>query len=106
MNTSRWFEEEASELGVLRTLAKIGGVLFIVVGVIFAAAGLYGIVAGGGTWTINGEEVSPDEGGRLLLVVGVVVVLVGFALIYAARKLFHGNPLAGIAMEEQTETHE
>jgi uncharacterized membrane protein YjjP (DUF1212 family) len=35
-----------------------------------------------------------------------VVVLVGFALIYAARKLFHGNPLAGIAMEEQTETHE
>lgn len=73
--------------GFLRVFVKIGGVLGALFGVIFAIVGLYGIAGGTGVeFSINDRVVDGQEGGPIFLITGIVILLVGVALIYLGFK--------------------
>ena len=71
----------------LRIATMIGGILSAIFGVIFAIVGAYAIAGGSGvTFTINDRIVSAEEGGPIFLVIGLVLLFVGFALRYVYHK--------------------
>jgi hypothetical protein len=71
-----------------RITTMIGGILSAIFGVIFAIVGAYAIAGGSGvTFTINDRIVSAEEGGPIFLVIGLVLLFVGFALRYVYHKM-------------------
>jgi hypothetical protein len=75
------------EMGLLRTLMKLTGIVAIPIGIVFFAVGVYGLAGGTGvTFTINDRLVTAQEGGQIFSIVGIVVLLLGIGLTYIAFK--------------------
>ena len=75
------------ENGLLRFLLKAGGVVGVAIGAIVSVIGLYGLSGETGiAFQINGEVVSPEEGGQMFLIAGVVVLAVALVLGYLGFK--------------------
>jgi len=71
----------------LRIFMMIGGIISAIFGAIFAIAGAYAIAGGSNVaFTINDRMVSAEEGGPIFLVIGLVLLFVGFSLRYAYHK--------------------
>ncbi len=67
-----------------RMLTKIGGAFAVFFGLILGLAGAYGLLGGTAVvFRINDRVVSPEEGGRIFLAIGAVVLLIGMALLKA-----------------------
>lgn len=74
-------------MGLLKTLVKLAGILFLLVGIVFLAVGVYGLAGGTGiTFTINERLVTAQEGGQTFSVIGIILLLVGIALSYFGFK--------------------
>lgn len=59
----------------------------IIFGIILTAFGVYGLAGGTGiTFDIGGRVVTPQEGGQITLIVGIIVLLVGIVITYIRRK--------------------
>ena len=73
-------------MGLLRILMKLAGIATIPIGIVFTLAGAYGLAGGTGiTFEINERVVSPQEGGMIFSISGMIVLLVGVSMIYLAR---------------------
>ena len=67
----------------MKTLAKVIGIIMLLVGIGLLAMGIYGLAGGTGvTFTINDRVVSAEEGGQIFAIVGIVALLIGAALSY------------------------
>jgi hypothetical protein len=70
-------------VGIMKTLAKVIGIIILLVGIGLLAIGIYGLAGGTGvTFTINDRVVSAEEGGQIFAIVGIVALLIGAALSY------------------------
>ena len=75
-------------MGILKTLVKIAGIFATIFGIIFLVLGLYGLSGGtGATFEINGQVVSPQEGGPIFAIVGIIVLLIGVILTFFSFKM-------------------
>lgn len=78
----RWVKK-----GLLKTLMKLGGIVAIPFGTVFVAAGAYGLAGGTGIrFTINERIVSPQEGGQIFSIVGIIMLLGGIILAHISFK--------------------
>jgi hypothetical protein len=74
-------------MGLMKTLAKVVGIMLVLVGIILFAVGIYGLAGGTGvTFTINDRLVSAQEGGQIFSIIGIVMLLVGAVLSYFGFK--------------------
>ena len=74
-------------MGLMKTLAKLMGVILVIVGIILFAVGIYGLTGGTGvTFTINDKVVSAQEGGQIFAIAGIVALLIGAVLSYVGFK--------------------
>jgi len=74
-------------MGLMKTLAKVIGIILVIVGIIMFAVGIYGLAGGTGvTFTINDRVVSAQEGGQIFAIAGIVVLLIGVVLSYFGFK--------------------
>jgi len=70
-------------VGIMKTLAKVIGVIILLVGIGLLAIGIYGLAGGTAvTFTINERVVSAEEGGQIFAIVGIVALLIGAVLSY------------------------
>lgn len=70
-------------MGFLKKLMKFGGIVAVLLGIVFTLAGAYGLAGGTGTaFTINERVVTAQEQS----IVGVIVLLGGIALTYFGLK--------------------
>jgi hypothetical protein len=75
-------------VGILKTIAKIAGILATIFGITFLVVGLYGLSGGtGATFEINGSLVTPQEGGQIFTIIGTIVLLIGIILTFFAFKM-------------------
>lgn len=64
------------------------GIAAIPFGIIFIAAGAYGLAGGTGiTFTINQRVVSVQKGSQIFSIVGIILLLGGIATVYIGFKL-------------------
>jgi len=70
---------------LVRTITIIGGIITMIFGALSAILGAYGMRGGNVQFTVNDKLLSTEEGGELFLTIGLVVVVVGYGVIYAAR---------------------
>jgi len=71
----------------LKTLVKLIGDGCIIFGIILTAFGVYGLAGGTGiTFYIGERLVTPQEGGQITLIVGIILLLVGIVITYIRRK--------------------
>ena len=74
-------------MGFVKTLVKLIGIVLVIVGIIMFAVGVYGLAGGAGvTFTINDRVVSPQEGGQIFAIAGIVALLIGVVLSYVGFK--------------------
>ena len=67
----------------MKTLAKVIGIIMLLVGIGLLAMGIYGLAGGTGvTFTINDRVVSAEEGGQIFAIAGIVALLIGAVLSY------------------------
>jgi hypothetical protein len=77
-------------VGIMKTLAKVIGVVILLVGIGLLAIGVYGLAGGTGvTFTINERVVSAEEGGQIFAIVGMVALLIGAVLSYVGFRKTH-----------------
>lgn len=74
-------------MGLLKTLVKLIGDGCIIFGIILAAFGVYGLAGGTGIqFYLSGELVTPQEGGQITLIIGVILLIAGIVITYIRRK--------------------
>jgi uncharacterized membrane protein len=78
---------------IARLLMKIAGVALAFFGVIFAAIAIYAMSGGNVVFTINDKVYGPKEGGPIFLVIGVVMFLVGYGILFLARRVRRATPV-------------
>ena len=74
-------------MGFLKTLVKLIGDGCIIFGIILTAFGVYGLAGGTGiTFYMNERLVTPQEGGQITLIAGIILLLAGIVITYIRRK--------------------
>jgi hypothetical protein len=79
---------------IARLLMKIAGVALALFGVIFAVLAVYAMTGGNVTFMINDKVYGSKEGGPIFLVIGIVMFLVGYGLVFLARRVRKVTPVA------------
>ena len=73
--------------GFLKRLVKVIGDGCIIFGLILTGFGVYGLVGGTGiTFRMSGRVVTPQEGGQITAIVGIILLLVGVVITYIRSK--------------------
>ena len=74
---------------------KLGGIVAIIVGIVFSSAGAYGFAGGTGiTFTLNERVVTAQEAGMIFSILGAIVLPCEIALIYIG---FKPSPLVSLS---------
>jgi amino acid transporter len=77
----------SEKMGFFKTIAELIGIVLIIAGIILFALGLYGLAGGTAvTFTVNERTVTPQEGGQILTIAGIVALFVGVILAYVGFK--------------------
>jgi hypothetical protein len=73
-------------MGFLKTLVKLMGDGCIIFSIPLIVIGAFGLAGSDITFIMGGRQVTPQEGGRITLIVGIILLLVGIVITYIRRK--------------------
>ncbi len=75
-------------MGFFKTLVKLIGDGCIIFSIPLTVIGAFGLAGGpyAPTFIMGGRQVTPQEGGRITLIVGIILLLVGIVITYIRRK--------------------
>ena len=74
-------------MGLLKAFVKFIGNGCIIFGIILSAFGLYGLAGGTGIqFYLSGELATPQEGGKITLIAGLILLIAGIVITYIHRK--------------------